>query len=355
MLQRSDAATEGGLVRALAAVAVMALALCGEPRSLHAQGLMVSGYADFEGIVQRIGSTKSEFFFDNHHFNVIAFGRLFKDVFAAAEVEYEHAGEQIALEYGYLSYTGIKNLRISAGKFIVPFGRFNLVHPTWINKMPDRPLGFDVVLPETYSDVGVRLSGAAPLGRAARVTYDAFVVNGLLGEDGGNIQDMRDRDREGLTAGGRDNHKSFGGRLGLELPPQGFSLGASAYSGNYLDDPSRTLTLSLFGADAAYHYAGLELRAEGVLANQQATGGNLRKKGGYMQAAYLIGSRFEPVIRFSFRDLPGDAQDRRRLSFGASYYVSASSSVRLAYHINMEKTGFKSGDNSLISQFNVVF
>jgi hypothetical protein len=35
-------------------------------------------------------------------------------------VEYEHAGEEIALEYAYFGYTGIKNLRILAGKFIAP-------------------------------------------------------------------------------------------------------------------------------------------------------------------------------------------------------------------------------------------
>ncbi len=75
----------------------------------------------------------SNFFFDNHHFNLILIGDLVKDLFVAGEVEYEHAGEEIALEYAYFGYTGIKNLRILAGKFIVPFGRFNKdLHPTVI-------------------------------------------------------------------------------------------------------------------------------------------------------------------------------------------------------------------------------
>ena len=143
------------------------------------------------------GQDGSDFFFDNHHFKFVALGDIYGDVFAGAEVEYEHAGEEIALEYGYLGYAGIRNLRIIAGKFIVPFGRFNKdLHPTWINRMVDRPHGFSNVFPNTYSDVGIWVSGALPLGSANRVVYDAFVVNGLMGPDGSDIRGMRGNDRE---------------------------------------------------------------------------------------------------------------------------------------------------------------
>ena len=335
---------------------VLAVALAGTPEPVAAQGLMLTGYGDFEVRYAETGPDDSEFYFDNFHFNLIALGKLYKNLFASGEVEYEHAGEEIALEYAFLSYTGLKNLRISAGKFIVPFGRFNKdLHPTWINKMPDRPLGMDNVFPQTYSDVGVWVSGAAAVTGGTRIVYDAFVVNGLLGEDGGDIRDLRDNDRESLSGGGRDNNKSFGGRLGVELGPQGLDLGASVYTGNYLDDPTGNLTLTLFGADAAYSHRGLEVRAEAVFANQDATGGDLKKKGGYAQAAYLVQGRFEPVVRFSLKDMPGEDADRRRLSFGGSYYLSPNSSVRLAYHLNMEKEAFTSENNAAVAQFNIGF
>lgn len=345
-------------MRVISSVAACAvgLVLAGAPKAASAQGLWLTGYADFEARYTETGPDDNEFFFDNFHFNLIALGKLYKNLFASGEVEYEHAGEEIALEYAFLSYTGFRNVRISAGKFIVPFGRFNKdLHPTWINKMPDRPLGMDNVFPQTYSDVGVWISGAAPVSGGTRIVYDAFVVNGLLGEDGGDIRGLRDNDRESLSAGGRDNNKAFGGRLGIELGPQGFDLGGSVYTGNYLDDPTENLTLTLLGADAAYAYRGLEVRAEAVYASQDATGGDLKKKGGYAQAAYLIQGRFEPVIRFSLKDMPGENDDRRRLSFGASYYVSSNSSVRLAYHLNMEKEGFESDNNAAVAQFNIVF
>ncbi len=322
-----------------------------------AQGLIVTGYADFEATVGDIDSGDKKVSFDNHHFNLIFLGKIYENVFAAAEVEFEHAGDEIALEYGYVGYTGIKNLRILVGKFIVPFGRFQKdLHPTWINKMPDRPHGFGNIFPSTYSDVGVWITGAVPLNEGTRVTYDAFVVNGLLGDEGGDIRDMRDNDRDKLSAGGRDDQKGFGGRAGLELPQHGFDAGVSAYTGNYLDNPDTNLTLTFLGADAAYVKSGLEVRAEVVYAKQELTVGDLDKTGGYVQIAYeIVKTKFEPIFRFSSRNMPGNDSDARRFSLGMNYYVAPSSAVRLAYHRNAEDDLFKTDNDVLIAQFTVGF
>jgi len=329
--------------------------------SLRAQGLMVTGYADFESQWQNIGAEGgSDFYFDNHHFNLVVLGNITDDLFAAGEVEYEHAGDEIALEYGYLGYTGIKNFRIMAGKFIVPFGRFNKdLHPSWINKMADTPLGFHNILPGTYSDVGVWLTGAFPLNRegGSRLTYDVFGVNGLLGEEGGDIRDFRDNigDETEEQVNGRDTNKAVGGRLGLEFLPQGFDVGGSVYTGNYSDNADVDLNLTMFGADAAWRGSGLEVRAEFVTASQETTTGDLTKTGGYGQAAYAIHSRWEPVVRFSFRNMPGDELDQSRLSFGLNFYISSASAVRANYHINYEKSGFETDNDAFVIAWTIVF
>jgi len=336
------------------------------PPSASAQGLKVSGYADLEVNIDNVNSDDSEFYFDNHHFNLIAFGRLLKDVAASAEIEFEHAGDEIALEFGYISYTGIPNVRIQAGKFIVPFGRFNKdLHPTWINKVPDRPLPFDNILPQTYNDVGIWISGGTDLTDGTRVAYDAFVVNGLLGTDGGNIQDFRDNDRDQRT-GGRDNNKAVGGRLGLNFSPQGFEIAGSLYYGNYSEDSALDLNLAILGADAAFQYRDLELRGELVHAIQEVSPAiaseDLKKTGFYTQAAYRITPKFEPTVRFSWRNMPDDPvagagiDDRSRLSFGTNYYLAANAVVRLAYNLNMENNDTPEADNDkIIGQFTMAF
>lgn len=329
---------------------------CMVPTRGEAQSLMLTGYADFEAMLNNpAGEGDSQFYFDNHHFNLVGMGQIYGGLFAAAEVEYEHAGEEIALEYGYIGYTGIKNLRIMAGKFIVPFGRFNKdLHPSWINKMVDRPHGFKNILPQTYSDVGIWVSGVGPLSNGTSFVYDAFVLNGLLGSDGGDIRGMRDNDRE-KREGERDKNKALGGRIGLELAPQGFDIGGSVYYGNYSDVADTDLKLFMVGADAAFRKAGFEIRGEVIHANQEATEGDLKKTGGYVQAAYLVRPQIEPVVRFSARNMPGDNQDQKRLSFGINVYVAASSAVRLNYHVNIEKSDFEKDNDVVALQFNVSF
>ncbi|MFQ5703217.1 MAG: hypothetical protein ACE5HT_04270 [Gemmatimonadales bacterium] len=342
-------------LRVLAAGAI-ALALAYTPVTASAQGLRFTGYADFEASVSNIGSGNSESQFDAGHFNLLANGKLYKDLFASAEVEFEHAGDEIGLEYGFITYTGIRNVRISAGKFLVPFGSFNKdIHPSFINKLPGRPLGFRHIVPTGYSDVGIWLSGGAPAGDGVTVTYDAFIVNGLMGDDGGDIRGLRDNITDELPGGGVDDNKAVGGRLGIVVAPQGLSFGVSGYTGNYVNVADSSLTLSMFDFDALYQHQGFELRGEVVFANQDATGGDLTKKGAYIQAAYLTKVHFEPIIRFSFKDMPGNSLDARRVALGASYYLSPNSSVRFAYNLNYEDSGFKTDNNQIMTQFNVLF
>lgn len=334
-------------------------------RDLVAQGLMVTGYADFEVLVENpTGDGNGNFYFDNHHFNLVMVGDIVEDLFAAVEVEYEHAGEEINLEYGYFGYTGFKNVRIIVGKFIVPFGRFNKdLHPSFINRVAaDRPHGLVDILPGTYSDAGLWVSGAQPLSaEGIRFVYDAWAVNGLMGPDGGGIRDMRGNDREERT-GDRDDNKAVGARAGFEFGPQGLDFGVSIYNGAYSDDAAVTgLNLTLLGADAAYRVGDLEVRGEIVRASQDATGGDLTKTGGYGQVSYFVTPSFEPVIRYSARRFSGgafsgdDANDENRVSFGSSYYLSAASSIRIAYHVNTEATGFDSDNNVLALQWNIIF
>ncbi len=326
------------------------------PSPASAQGLTVTGYADFEASVEGIGSDDKEFFFDNHHFNLILLGRITGDLFASAEVEYEHGGDEIALEYGYFGYTGFDNIRIMAGKFIVPFGRFNKdLHPSPNNKLIGPPHGFRDILPGTYSDIGVWITGATPLNEDGRIVIDAFIVNGLLGEDGGGIRGMRDNYEEEADYG-RDNNKAVGGRLGLEFPYAGFDLGGSVYRGKYAQsEDGDDLALTLLGLDASYQKSGFVLRGEMVRASQEATGGDLTKTGGYVQASYMATPRLEPAIRYSARSMPGDASDASRLALGINLHIVASSIVRLDYFFNMEKEGFESDNNGLAVQWNVLF
>ncbi|MFQ5890317.1 MAG: hypothetical protein ACE5JR_09735 [Gemmatimonadota bacterium] len=334
------------------------LTLPGSAHELRAQGLKVTGYGDLEWTLQRQDDPEDKYhnFFDNHHINLILLGWIVDDVTVGAEVEYEHAGEEIALEYGYLAYTGIRNLRLAAGKFIIPFNRWNKdLHPTWVSKMPGRPLVYSNVFPSTYSDVGVWATGGLSIGIGNRFTYDLYVVNGLEGDpDASSFRGLRGNDREKQF---KDDNKAVGGRLGVELA-SGLGLGFSGYTGEYAPD----LQMSFVGGDIDYRLEELELRAEVVHARQDLTTGDTNERTGfYAQAAYGLGAvseglaNLEPVVRFSWVNFEGDASDTSELGVGFSYYLSASASVRFAWFFNMEQEAFEKKNDKLMSQFNVVF
>ena len=320
---------------------------------LLAQGLIVSGYASEEFIWDR--TVPKAHTFDAHNFNLIVLGQLGGDVFAAAEIEYEHGGDEIALEYGYIAFTRWSQLNIVAGKFLVPFGRFNSdLHPAWINRIPGRPLPNDAIIPVGYSDIGVMVRGAAGAGSAGRFTYDVWGVNGLAGDPGVGIRGMRDNVVD------VDNNTAVGARAGF-VSTMGFDVAASVYNGVYCDSAcsgGADLNLRIFGLDAAYHRGPLEVRGEWMQAAQDTSAaGDMTKSGFYLQGSYAIMPTVEPAVRLSQVNFPGVADDRRRISLGLSLYPSDAAAVRIFYNINKH---FGSGvtdpkDDQFIVQFTVGF
>jgi hypothetical protein len=203
--------------------------------------------------------------------------------------------------------------------------------------------------------VGLWVSVAKALNDDNRIVLDGFIVNGLLGEDGGGIRSMRDNDREQADFG-RDDNKAVGGRVGLEMPFVGLDFGGSVYTGKYAESSQGLgLNLTLLGVDAAYRKAGFTLRGELVRASQEASTADLTKTGGYLEASYMINGRVEPVLQYSAQNMPAGNADLNRLAIGVGFVVSPASTVRLAYAVNREKSGFKNDNNAIVAQFNVLF
>lgn len=149
-----------------------------------------------------------------------------------AELEFVLEANELetGLEYADVMYVLNKNMTVRAGKFLLPFGTFmERLHPAWINRFPNRPLGFghDGITPS--SGIGVELRGAFELG-GPKLNYSVYATNGPRLKDG-----SEEPEEAGMLAfeNYEDNNlaKAFGGRLGL-LPFSDSSteIGFSAYS-----------------------------------------------------------------------------------------------------------------------------
>jgi len=324
---------------------------------------IVSGYLDWTYSWQK-GKPGT---FDLFHFNPIFLFQLEDKLLARAEIEYEHGGGEIALEYAQLDWFLHDYVTISGGKFLVPFGVFNQkLHPSWISKVPGRPLANDQVVPVGWSEAGVMASGGISISGYSKINYAVYLVNGLEGAEGDPIRDLR---KEGDDRDVLNNNKAVGGRLGI-VPIKEIEIGASAYTGKYDDVPFPKRSLNLYGVDAEFHYKDfLELRGEFNQADQEITDtlapdttGFLVKRGYYAQAAIKLSplavSQLNPVevvVRFSGQDFRGEAADKWEVSPGVNYYVTNTGIIRLFYRLNLEKEAYKVKNNQIILQYAMGF
>lgn len=148
--------------------------------------------------------------------------KLFFEV--EVEIEAEDSEIKTNIEYATFHYSINKYFIIGGGKFLSPFGTFQeRLHPRWINKLPEAPLGFshEGTAVGPMSELGFEMRGGSAIGNS-KINYTAYVSNGpvLITETsdtlmGGMLEDATWKDN--------NNNKAIGGRMGF-LPFSNSSL-----------------------------------------------------------------------------------------------------------------------------------
>lgn len=151
------------------------------------------------------------------------------------EFGFENGELQTGLEYADINYILNKYITFRAGKFLLPFGTFmERLHPSWINRLSSKPLGFghDGIAPST--GIGFEIRGAAPIG-GGKVNYALYATNGPILKTGKTQPEEAGMlDFENFED--NNKNKAFGGRIGI-LPFSNSSaeIGFSALSGKVGD------------------------------------------------------------------------------------------------------------------------
>ena len=301
--------TGNAIVNGCRALWLMTLLLAGAG-SAAAQGDRLSFYGFFdlelEATNRRGGAAWS---FDQHHFNVASIYRLDGHWRVFGEIEWEHgprvesgdvAGE-VALERATLEYKRTDAFQVKIGKFLPPFGLYNLRHdatPTFLStSLPSsiygehtNPLGQGQRLFSKFG-TGVQVSGNV-FTRRWEAEYFVYVING-----------------RGPEPAGQDNNqnKGVGGRLAIRVPGNAVQVGASYYTdrnGEAADTRQRSVAV-----DVTAHYAELLMEAELLvprLERVDATGqpnGSFRTgRGYYVQVSRTLVGRLTPFVRYDFYD-----------------------------------------------------
>ena len=278
------------------------------------------------------------------------------------EFELEEGVTVTSLEYAQIDYTVSNNLKLIAGKFLLPFNTFiERRHPTWINPMVSPPPVYghhggagptDPLLP-ILSDVGVQVRGTFNVGRFGYLTAAGFATQGpALETEGEEEAGHEAEDGHGAlpeVAFGtnfEDNNedKMFGGRLGFGVAPY-FEVNLSALTGAY--DVAGDLRFTGYGAHLEGRYAGFVLHSEWLRTEQEIaeagtppTVETLDRDGYYVQLSYLHG-KWQPLVRWSqifAGDLEGETavEGGDQLGIGLSYWIQPSLVVKLEYLVNYE-------------------
>lgn len=226
----------------------------------RAQGLSIGGYG--EAIYERFddrndagGAGRAD---QSDALRAIVYvGYKFDDKWLFnSEIEFEHGGREVALEFAYLEYLWRPQLGFRFGHLLLPMGFVNELHEPTVFLGVKRPTLEQIVLPSTWHENGFGL-----FGEAGPLAYRSYVVNGMRAA--------------GFTAGGLRGGRQGGNRaLSEDLawvtrldyrPLDGVLVGGSFYLG----DSGQDLALAgrqvdvgtqIVEAHAELRWRGLEAR-----------------------------------------------------------------------------------------------
>jgi len=195
---------------------------------------------------------------------VVYFGYKWSDrIVFNSEVEYEHAGDEVSVEFAYLDFLWRPEANFRAGLILLPVGFLNELHEPTVFLGADRPDVEQRILPSTWREGGFGL-----FGQAGPFTYRTYIVDGL------NAAGFTDDGLRGGRQGGDEasaKDLAWVGRLDYTGIP-GLTVGGSVYAGKAgqgLEAPDgRELGVStrIYEGHLEWKWRGLEFRALGAQA-----------------------------------------------------------------------------------------
>ncbi len=347
--------------------------------------IVIGGYAQID-YNQPFNDTASANGKMDVHRLIIFLGYKFNDrVQFVTEIEMEHVKE-LYVEQAFVNYQISNPINFRAGLMLIPMGIINEYHePTTFNGV-ERPNIDGKLVPTTWREMGAGFAGNID---KLSLKYQAYLVNGFLGYDGGAKLRGNDGFRGGRQKGAEStfNAPNFTSKLDF-YGIKGLKLGASVYLGNtqstmydgLLDADttgakanadSSTVGLTMFGFDVRYQLKAFQARAQLIKANisnayeyNQFTGADLGSSmmGYYGELGYDVLSIFkknakEKVIlfgRYEFYDThdatpkdtdKNDSYARTDMTFGVTYQVDNGACFKADYQIFDNKS-----DNNIQSR-----
>ena len=254
--------------------------------------LSIGGY----GEVYFSNPSNKDAFTDVYRF-IPYIGYKFSDkIILNTEIEFEHGGEEVAIEFIYLDFLLNQYANIRVGQQLVPMGLINLRHEPTLFPTVLRPETETYIIPSTWNELGVSVYGSTDY-----IEYQAGVIN-ALNLNSTYTQNGKDtwirNARRGSAPKVSAQKAAFVGRVDY-IGFDGLKAGGSVYYGNgsNTDTPiaqvsKNDLNMFIYEIHAAYKKNGLFANALWTQASlsgaDKIPGSTVAKKaeGGYANIGY---------------------------------------------------------------------
>jgi hypothetical protein len=320
---------------------------------------VVGGYMDVTGMFTRHAGINEGWSFEARRFNLFTYSVLADGIVVTSEIEIEHGGEEIKLEYGLVDIEFNEALTLRGGVILSPLGKTNLVHDSPRLELVERPLMSTEIIPSTLSEVGAGFFGALYPTDQWKVTYEVYAVNGFnqdLIEDSPETRISAGKNR--LFSGDNNGEPAVVGRVAVS-PLFGSEFGVSFHAGAYnvfdVDglsvDDRRTLTV--LAADAEHEMKSIRVQAEIVHASieipAQLRGIFAERQNGFSVEAHVPFGSFLPErwprshftgsVRYERVDFDADltGNDHHRLTVGVNLRFIQDVVLKMNYEHNWER------------------
>ena len=138
------------------------------------------------------------------------------------------------LEFAQLDYLVTEAFNIRGGMLLMPVGKFNLLHDSPLNDLPDRPMVSRLVIPSTWFEAGAGFYGSLYPTSLSKLDYELYAVNGMgCNAQGGGFTDTSGtRNCRGSVSRDGNDNKGVVGRVAYS-PFLGVEIAGSSFYGQY--------------------------------------------------------------------------------------------------------------------------
>jgi hypothetical protein len=325
-------------------------------------------WKSFDSGVHLAGYGALNYSAEDNDFSKALFAPIFhyqyKDLFlleSELEVQVQDDGStEVGLEYLTVDWFMNDYMTLVAGKFLSPVGQFRQnLHPTWINKMVNAPVGFGHDQAAPVAELGIQLRGGFPVSDTMNANYALYVSNGPILELNAAGDEIEAIEYNASTDDADDN-KTFGGRIAL-IPLPNTEIGFSGAFGDIATPGEANRNYDVIGVDFFSRWKNFDLRGEyirqqvGSLATSAAPDSQ-EWEALYTQLSYkFLPTKFEAVARYGDYNSNHADQAQEQWAIGLNYLFIPNAMAKLSYEFNDGLAGTKTDQDQLLLQLTYGF